>query len=139
MAERAPDGELSDSSLGDLIKQLTQDVGNLARQEIELAKAEMSAKARQAGAGAGMLGGATVAALMALGALTACLILALNLVLPASVAALIVAVLWGIGGAILAARGRDRLKAATPPSPEGAIESVKEDVQWMKTRASETR
>jgi hypothetical protein len=70
----------------------------------------------------------------ALGALTACLILALDAVMPATVAALIVAVVFAAVAAVLALRGRDKVKQAAPPVPEQTVETVKEDVQWAKTR-----
>jgi hypothetical protein len=71
---------------------------------------------------------------MALGALTACLILLLALAIPAWVAALIVAAIWGVLAGVLAMQGRDRIKRGTPPVPEQTIETVKEDVQWLKNR-----
>lgn len=126
--------DLHDASLGDVAKQLTKDVSTLVRQEVELAKAELAEKGKQIGVGGAMFGGAAVAGWMALGALTACLILLLALAMPAWVAAIIVAAIWGAVAGVLALRGRDRIKQGTPPVPEQTIESVKEDVQWLKNR-----
>jgi uncharacterized membrane protein YqjE len=126
--------DLHDASLGDVAKQLTKDVSTLVRQEVELAKAELAEKGKQIGVGGAMFGGAAVAGWMGLAALTACLILLLALAMPGWVAALIVAAIWGAVAGVLALRGRDRIKQGTPPVPEQTIESVKEDVQWLKNR-----
>jgi uncharacterized membrane protein YqjE len=126
--------DLHDASIGDLLKRLSQETSTLVRQELELAKAEATEKGKQAGAGAGMLGGAGVAGLLALGSLTATVILVLNHAMADWLAALIVTVIWGAIGAVLAMRGRDRLKEAAPPVPEQTVETVKEDVRWAKTR-----
>jgi hypothetical protein len=75
-----------------------------------------------------------VIGLGAMGALTACFILALAAVMPSWLAALIVAVVYGAVAAILALQGRNRIKQATPPVPEQTIETLKEDVQWAKTQ-----
>lgn len=131
--DRIPD-DLHEASLGEVAKQLTQDVSALVRQEVALAKAELSEKGKQLGIGGAMFGGAAVAGCMALGAVTACLILLLALAMPAWVAALIVAAVWGAVAGVLAMRGRDRIKQGTPPVPEQTIDSVKEDVQWLKNR-----
>jgi uncharacterized membrane protein YqjE len=127
-------GDLHDRSLPDLLKQLSQETTQLVHQELELAKAELQQKGKQAGAGAGMFGGAGAIGLAALGALTACLILALDTVMPAWLAALIVAVVYGIIAFVLVKQGQARLKRATPPVPEQTIETVKEDVEWAKTQ-----
>jgi hypothetical protein len=127
-------GDLREQSLGELLKQLSQETTQLLKQEIELAKAEVGEKGRQAGKGAGLLGSAGVIGLGAVGALTACFILALAAVMPSWLAALIVAVVYGAVAAILALQGRNRIKQATPPVPEQTIETLKEDVQWAKTQ-----
>jgi uncharacterized membrane protein YqjE len=126
--------DLRDRSLGELLKQLSEQTTRLVHQELELAKAELQQKGRQAGMGAGMFGGAGALGLAALGALTACFILALNAIMPAWLAALIVAVVYGAIAAFLALRGRDKVKQATPLVPEQTIETVKEDVEWAKTQ-----
>jgi hypothetical protein len=109
------------------------------RQEMELAKAELTEKGKAAGVGAGMFGGAGLVALYAVGALTASAILALAIVLDAWLAALIIGVVYaGIAG-ILALTGRKKVEQATPPVPEQAIESTKEDVEWTKQRAQAAR
>ena len=127
-------GELRERPLGELLKQLSEQTTRLVRQELELAKAELTQKGKQAGAGAGLFGTAGAIGLAALGALTACFILALDAVMPAWLAALLVAVVYGVVAAVLALRGRAKVKQATPPVPEQTIETVKEDVQWAKTQ-----
>jgi len=127
------DTEPRERPIGELVKDLAGQTSTLVRQEIKLAQAELSTKGKLAGRGAGQLAGAAVAGLLALGALTACLIAALDTFLPLWLAALIVTVLWAAVGAVLAARGRRELKQATPPVPQ-TVETVKEDIQWAKTQ-----
>jgi uncharacterized membrane protein YqjE len=129
----------ADRSTAELLRQLSQQTGDLVRQEMELAKAELTEKGKAAGLGAGMFGGAGLVALYAVGALTASAILALAIVLDAWLAALIIGVVYaGIAG-ILALTGRKKVEQATPPVPEQAIESTKEDVEWTKQRAQAAR
>ena len=117
--------------IGDLVKELSSQTSTLVRQEIELARAELQQKGKLAGKGAGMLGGAAIAALLALGALTAVLITLLDDVMPTPLAALIVTALWAVVALVLASAGRKSLQRATPPAPQ-TVETVKEDIQWAK-------
>jgi hypothetical protein len=126
--------DLRERPLPELFRQLTQETTTLLKQEVELAKAELAEKGRQAGKGAGLFGGAGVIGLGAVGALTACFILALDTVMPAWLAALIVAVVYGAVAAILALRGRSKLQQAAPPVPEQTVETLKEDVRWAKNQ-----
>src|SRR3954447_21406491 len=128
------DDDLRERPLGELLRMLSQETTTLVKQELDLAKAEVQQKGNQAGVGAGFLSGAGVAALLALGALTACIILALANVMPDWLAALIVAALWGAVAAVLGLRGRDKVKDAAPPVPEQTTETIKEDVEWAKAR-----
>jgi hypothetical protein len=121
-------------SAGELILDLAEQVRTLARQEVELAKAEMLEKGKHAGLGAGMLSGAAVAAVMTLGTLTAVLVLALAEAMPAWAAALVVTALWGAVTAVLALVGKERLGDVGQPMPEKTVESVREDIQWLKGR-----
>jgi uncharacterized membrane protein YqjE len=136
----ASDGDdLRDRSLGELLKQLSEQTTQLVHQELELAKAELTQKGKQAGTGAGLFGGAGALGLAGLGALTACFILALDAVMPAWLAALIVAVVYGVIAFVLVKQGQAKLKAAGPPVPEQTIETVKEDVEWAKTQMRSDR
>lgn len=131
---------LRDQGVGELVKELSGQVSRLVHQEVELAKAEMNEKGKKAGVGAGMLGGAAVAALALVGSLTAFLILVIAIAIPAWASALCVTVLWGAVAAVLALRGRDELRRMGTPMPEKTVETVKEDVQWLKdpTRSGTT-
>jgi len=129
----------SDASVADLAKQLSEQTTRLVRQEVELAKAELSVKGKQAGMGAGMFGGAAVLGLFALGALTAAVIAALGEAMDIWLAALIVAVVYAAGAGVAALMGKKKVSEALPPVPEDSVESVKEDVQWTKTRAQQGR
>lgn len=100
-----------------------------------LAKAELPEKGKRAGLGVGMLGAAGALGLYALGALVATAILALSLAVTGWLAALIVAVILSAVAGPLALQGKNKVQEATPPVPEQATESVKEDVEWAKTRA----
>jgi uncharacterized membrane protein YqjE len=131
----AQDGhtDLRDESIGDLLKRLSQETSTLVRQEMALARAELTEQGKRAGTGAGMLGGAGVAGLLTLGALTATVIGILDTGMPFWLAALIVTLIWGAVAGVLALQGRNKLKEATPPAPQ-TVETVKEDVRWAKTR-----
>jgi len=125
--------------LGELLRELSEETATLVRQELRLAKAEATQKGKQAGAAAGMLAAALVTALLALGALTAFVILALDGGLPNWVAALIVGVALLAVTAVLALLGRQRLRRVGAPVPEQAVESTKEDIRWAKTRLKSGR
>jgi hypothetical protein len=131
--------DLRGQPVGELVKQLSEQTSTLVRQEIELAKSELSERGKAAGKGAGLLGGAGIVGLLAAGALTAFLILLLAEAMDAWLAALIVAVVYAGGAALLALNGRERVREGMPPAPEQTVESVKEDVQWAKTRATSAR
>ena len=136
----SPDqGDLRERPLGELLRQLSEETTRLVRQELELAKAELAQKTKQAGAGAGLFGAAGAIGFLALAALTTCFILALDAVMPAWLAALVVALAYGAVAAVLAMRGRNKVRQAVPPVPEQTVETVKEDVAWAKTRMRSDR
>lgn len=128
-----------DRSISELVKQLSEQTSDLARKEVELAKAEMAIKGKRLGLGAGAFGGAGLIGLYALGALTAAAILALATTLDAWLAALIVGVAYAAIAGVLALIGRSKVQAATPPVPEQTVDSVKEDVEWAKQSAKTSR
>jgi uncharacterized membrane protein YqjE len=123
--------DLRERPIGELVKDLSSQTSTLVRKEIELARAELQEKGKVAGKGAGMLAGAAVAGLLALGALTAALIALLDKAMATWVAALIVMALWAIVALVLAKSGQKALQSATPPAPQ-TVETVKEDIQWAK-------
>ena len=129
----------SDRPVGELLKELSEQTTMLVRQELELAKLELTEKGKKAGIGAGMFGGAGILGLYAVGALTACLILALATAVDGWLAALIVAAVYGAVAGVLALSGKSKVQQAVPPVPEQAVDSVKEDVQWTKSRAKQAR
>jgi len=131
--------ELRERPIGEVAKDLTSDLSLLVRQEIELAKAEMAQKGRTAAPGIGMFGGAGIVGLCAAGALTAFLVLLFSLFLPDWAAALIVGAVLAAVTYLLIRQGKERVADVGKPVPEQTIETVKEDVEWAKTRASSAR
>jgi len=127
------------ASISDLVQQLTEQTSRLAQQEVELAKAEMTAKGKRLGIGAGAFGGAGLVALFGVGALTAAAILALATAVTAWLAALIVSVVYLAVAGVLALVGKSKVESAGSPVPEQAVESVKRDVEETKLRAKEGR
>jgi len=128
-----------DASVGELFSRLSEQTSALIRDEMALARAELKEKGKSAGIGAGMFGGAGALGFYALGALTACFILALATFLEAWTAALIVTVIYGAIAGVLALTGKKKVQEAGPPLPEKTVDSVKEDVQWTKQRAQGAR
>ena len=139
MSNGTDGGDLRDRPLGEVAGELTRDLSLLVRQEIELAKAEMREKGRVAAPGLGMIGGAGVTGLMAAGALTAFLILVLSIFLPEWSSALIVGAVLAAVTYVLVKQGKERVEKAGLPVPEQTIETVKEDLEWAKTRATSAR
>ena len=135
-----PDGraDLQQRPAAELVKDLSTQVSTLVRQELELAKVELTEKGKQAGIGAGMFGGAGVLALYGVGALVATAILALSTAVAGWLAALIVAVVLFAVGGVLALLGKARAKKASPPMPE-TVATVKEDVRYTKEHVAEAR
>jgi uncharacterized membrane protein YqjE len=130
---------LRDRPVAELLKQLSEQTAELVRQELELAKVELTAKGKEAGVGAGMFGAAGMLGLYAVGALTAAAILALSLAMTGWLAALIVAVVYGLIAGGLALSGKGRVSRGVPPTPEQTVQTVKEDVQYTRERAKEGR
>lgn len=131
MAQRAEPSDLHDKPIGELLKQLSQETTTLMRQELELAKAEITEKGKKVGLGAGMFGAAGIIGFLALASLTAFFILVLAIPLAGWLAALIVAVVYGAVAGVLALNGKEKVKQATPPAPQ-TVETVKEDIEWAK-------
>jgi uncharacterized membrane protein YqjE len=128
-----------DRPVGELLRELSQETSTLVRQELALAKVEMQEKGKEAGLGAGLLGGAGVTALVALIALMLTVLFALDTAMDTWLAALITTVVFAAVAGLQAVLGRNRLKKAGPPVPEQTTDSVKEDVTWAKTQARSAR
>ena len=118
-------------SLGELVGEVADDLTQLFRQELELAKVEAKQEATKLGKGAGMLAGAGVAGHVVVLFLSVALMLLLGRVMDLDLAALIVAVLWAVVAGILASVGRQRLRSAQLTLDETKA-TLKEDVQWAK-------
>ena len=128
-----------DRPTSELMRELTDHTTALVRKEIALAKVEIAEKGKKAGVGAGMFGAAALLGAGAFAAITACAILALATFLEGWLAALIVAVVYAAIAGVLAMRGKKQVNEATPPLPERAVDSTKEDLEWVKTRAKSGR
>jgi hypothetical protein len=126
-------------SVSELARDLSQQSSELARKEVELAKAEMELKAKRLGVGAGAFGAASLIGLFAFGALTATLILALAMAIEGWLAALIVTVLYTAIAGVMALLGKRKVDEGTPPVPERAIDTTKEDLEHVKRSAKEAR
>ena len=122
-------------SLNGLVQELARNTSALVRSEVSLAKAELRDKASRAGAGIGMLVAAAVVAVIAVGTLTAAAVMGLAEFMPGWLAALIVTAVLVLVAAVLAAAGKRSLGRAAPPVPQEAVESVKEDVTWIRNQA----
>ena len=121
-------------SLGELLRRLADQTSRLIRQELRLARAEMTEKARGYSRGAAMMAAAAAVGLLAGIALTLFFIYLLRLAMPLWAASLIVTVVYGVIAFALFKTGQRRLEEASPPVPEETIDTVKEDVEWLKTR-----
>ena len=127
-----PPADPSQATTGELIGQLSDQVSRLVRDEVRLAQAEVTQKAKRLGIGAGQFGGAGVVAILGLGALVTAAILGLANVLPGWLAAVIVAVVLFAVAGVLALLGKKDVEKATPPLPTETIASVQADVDAVK-------
>jgi uncharacterized membrane protein YqjE len=126
---------VQERSTGELVKQVTEQVSVLVRDELKLAHLEMTGKAREAGKGVGMMGGAGLISLYGVACLIACVIIAISHALQAWLSALIIGAALLVIAAIVSAVGRGHLRKATPPRPTEAVESMKTDVEEVRERA----
>ena len=118
-------------SIGDLIGEISDDLSRLFRQEVELARAEIKQEAAKAGRAAGMLGGAGLAGYMVALLVTLAVVFGLANVMDPAWAALIVAAVWAVIGAVLYSAGRSRLRTVSP-MPRQTVDTLKEDAKWLK-------
>jgi uncharacterized membrane protein YqjE len=124
----------TNATTGELVTRLSGQISELVRGELALAKAELAAKGKRAGIGAGLAGTAGVLALYGVGALITAVIAALALVMDVWLAALIVAVVIFVVAGVLGLLGKNQIQRATPPVPENTVESVKRDVAAVSER-----
>jgi uncharacterized membrane protein YqjE len=127
-----PARPVTDQSTSELVQRASEQLTRLVRDEIQLAKAELTEKGKHAGIGVGLFGGGGVLALYGVGALIATLIIVLDLFLDLWLAALIVTVALFLGAGILALLGKSQVTKAVPPEPQEAVASVKADVDEVK-------
>jgi uncharacterized membrane protein YqjE len=122
----------ADPSLGALVNQLTTQVPELIRSEIRLAQAEVTEKGKRAGIGIGMFSASGAFAFFGLGTLITTAVLALNLVMPAWLATLIVTVVLFAGAGAFGLLGKNKVEEAIPMKPERAVEGIQEDIATVK-------
>ncbi|WP_434091113.1 phage holin family protein [Streptomyces flaveus] len=130
--QRRPEGH---HSVGDLVGQATEQLSELVRQEVRLAKEELAQKGKRAGRGGELLGAAGAVGYVGVMALAGTGVAALSLVLSVWASALIVAAVLFMIAAVLGITGRAQLRRATPPMPAETLESVRADVDTIKERA----
>ena len=130
---------LKQESIPQLLRELSIETTTLVRQEIELAKTELNEKTKTITASAVAFAVAAVFALGAFAAFTTLLIALLAEVVPVWAAALIVLVIYAVVAAVAAQMGRKKIADATPVVPQQAAQSVKEDIEWVKTRAQSSK
>lgn len=123
--------EPEETSVGQLISNISDDLSQLFRQEVDLAKAEIRQEASKAGRAGGMLGGAGVAGFLLALLLSLAAVFGLGNLMDLGWAALIVAAFWAIVAAVLFVTGRNRLRTVSP-MPRQTVETLKEDAQWLK-------
>ncbi|MFE2011351.1 phage holin family protein [Streptomyces sp. NPDC059491] len=123
-----------DDSVGELVTRASHQMSELVREEMRLARAEMTQKGRRYGRGGGLFGGAGLVAILAVQALVAAAIAALALVLAVWASALVVAAVLAAVSAVLATVGRKQVAKAGSPTPEQTIDSVKADVAEIKEK-----
>jgi hypothetical protein len=120
----------SRTSLGELLGEVTRDLSTLMRQEIELAKAELTQSAKQTGKGAGLLSGAGYAALMAIFFLSVALWWGLGHLIDNGWSAVVVAVIWGIIGLVLYSMGKKEMKKVK--GAPRTVDSIKQVPEALK-------
>lgn len=129
----------SQPSTADLVRQLSEQVSTLVRDELALARAEMTEKGKRAGKGAGLLGAGGVLALYGLGALFVTIGALLALAMPVWLAALIVTVVLFAAAGVAALIGKKQVQQAVPPAPTAAVDSSKRDVETVKAAVRDGR
>lgn len=124
---------MSEQSTAELVRQASEQISRLVREELQLAKAEMADKGRHAGFGLGMFGGAAVTLHYALGAALVAAGLGLANVIPGWAAALVVAAVLLVIAGIEALAGRGQLKRSAPVVPKRSVDSVRTDIDAVKS------
>jgi uncharacterized membrane protein YqjE len=126
-----PSRPVAEQSTAELVQRATEQMSKLVRDELALARTELAEKGKRAGLGLGLFGGGGALALYGLGALVAAAVLLLALVIPAWLAALVVAVLLFMVAGAFAMVGRTQVRQAVPLVPTAAAQSVRADVDTV--------
>ncbi|MGW6287298.1 phage holin family protein [Streptomyces sp. NPDC055107] len=126
---------VGDEPAGMLISRASQQISDLVREEMQLARSEMTQKGKRYGKGGGLFGAAGLLGILAAQALVVTCIAALALVLPVWVAALIVTAVLAAAAGVAALTGKRQIVRAGVPAPEQAIDSVKADLAEVKENA----
>jgi uncharacterized membrane protein YqjE len=135
--DRAAATARPEASTADLVRTAAEQISDLVRAELRLASAEMAQKGKRAGMGAGLFGGAGALAFYGVGCLVATAVLGLAVVLPAWLAALLVAVALFLLAGIVALAGRAKVRQAGPMLPQLAIQETSADVQTVMQAAKQ--
>lgn len=130
---------VTEQSTAELVQRATEQMSRLVRDELALARAELTEKGKHAGIGVGLFGSGGALALYGLGALIAAAVLLLALAIPAWLSALIVAVVLFALAGILALIGRKQVRQAVPPVPSAAADSVRADVDTVTAAVRDGR
>ncbi len=139
VASRSTSRTGNEPSTAELVQRATEQVSRLLRDELALARAELTRKGKHAGIGIGLFGGGGMMAFFGAGAMVATVILALALVLPAWAAALIVSVALFVLAGILALIGKQQVSRAVPPVPEATVRSVRASVDTVAAAVKDGR
>jgi MFS family permease len=127
----------ADAPASELVQRATEQISRLIREELSLARAELTEKGKHAGLGAGLFGGGGALAIYGGGALIAALVLLLGQAMPAWVAALIVGVVLLVIAGLLALSGKKQVSQAMPPVPKATAESLRADAQTVRGAAND--
>ena len=123
-----------EASTGELVQQLSEQVSTLVRDELKMARLELARKGKFAGFGIGLYGASGLVALYAIACLLAAAIIAIAEEIRPWLAALIIGLVLLVVSAVAALMGRSRMRRATPPMPEQAVEGTKADVEEVRER-----
>lgn len=129
------EAEPHEKTTAELLKTLSSQMTALVHQEVELAKAELAVKTKKFGIGAGIFGSAGVVGLIAMATLIAAAVAGIATALSVWLSILIVGGFLLVVAGIMALAGVTELAQGTPPIPQEAMESTKEDITWLKTQA----
>lgn len=130
-----PGAASADTPVAELVQRATEQITQLVRDELTMARAEMTAKGKRAGVGVGLFGGGGALALYAGAALTVAAVVALSYIIPAALAAFVVGVILAGIAALLARTGKKQVRRAAPPMPKSTAGSLRADADTVRNAA----